>query len=185
LLRKVLAGTERSAVIVTHDLGDVFALAVRVLVFEEGQVLDGGPVAAVLAAPRSPFVARLAEINVVYGTMDSGDVMNTRWGARWRGIPAIDRAPRRGQSTVAVFAPAAVAVSRTPIHDRACNTVAATIADIDTRGPGIRIHTDEQPELSPGLAADITAQAAAQLRLTPDEQVYLSVNANHIILYRV
>jgi molybdate transport system ATP-binding protein len=182
LLRAVLAGTDRSALIVTHDLGDVLALADRVLVLEKGRIVDSGPTAAVLAAPRSSFVARLAGINVVHGTLDDGDVVQTHWGARWRGTPAVDP-PQRGQSAIAVFAPAAVAVHRTPLDDNAHITVAVTVAEIDARGPGIRIRTDQQRDGAPGLAADITSDAAAQLRLTPGEQVYFSVKADEITLH--
>jgi len=58
-----------------------------------------------------------------------------------------------------------------------------TVAEIDTRGPGIRIRADQQPDGAPGLAADIATDAAAELQLTPGEQVYFSVKAHEITLY--
>jgi molybdate transport system ATP-binding protein len=183
LLRAVLAGTGRSALIVTHDLGDVLTLADRVLVLDAGRIVDSGPTAAVLAAPRSSFVARLAGINVVFGTLDDGDVVRTHWGARWRGTPALGTPPQRGQRAVAVFTPAATTVNRAPREDNCHTTVAVTVAEVDTRGPGIRVHAEPQPDGAPGLAADLTADAAAQLRLTPGEQVYFSVRAGEITLH--
>ena len=42
-----------------------------------------------------------------------------------------------------------------------------TIAELDSRGPVIRVRADEQSDGAPGLAADITAQSAAELQLSP------------------
>ena len=69
---------------------------------------------------------------------------------------------------MALFNPAAVAVYRDkPPSPR--NTVEATVAELDSRGPVIRG--------APGLAADITAESAAELRLTPGDHVYFSEGA--------
>ena len=51
MLRQVLA--DRSAVIVTHDVLDALLLADRVLVMEDGHVVEEGPTAELLARPRS------------------------------------------------------------------------------------------------------------------------------------
>ena len=185
LLRGVLAGNGRSALMVTHDLLDVLTLADRVLVLESGHIVESGPAATVLAAPHSYFAARLAGVNVVSGALDDGGVVRTNWGARWYGRPAVDTPPERGQPTIAVFAPAAVAVYRDSPHGSPRNTVAVTVAEIDTRGPAIRIRADQQPDGAPGLAADITTDAAAELQLTPGEQVYFSVKAQEITLHPV
>jgi molybdate transport system ATP-binding protein len=183
LLRGVLAGNGRSALMVTHDLLDVLTLADRVLVLESGHIVESGPAATVLAVPRSYFAARLAGVNVVSGTLDDDGVVRTDRGARWYGRPAVDAPPERGQPTIAVFAPAAVAVYRDPPHGSPRNTVAVTVAEIDTRASGIRIRADQQPGGAPGLAADITTDAAAELQLAPGDQVYFSVKAQEITLH--
>ena len=67
VLRRVLTRDGRSAVLVTHDLLDVFTLADRVLVLEAGRIAETGPAATVLAAPRSHFGARFAGVNLVGG----------------------------------------------------------------------------------------------------------------------
>jgi molybdate transport system ATP-binding protein len=183
LLRDVLADNRRSALMVTHDLLDVLTLADRVLVLESGHIVESGPAATVLATPRSYFAAHLAGVNVVFGTLDDGGVVRTDWGGRWYGRPAVDTPPERGQPTMAVFAPAAVSVYRDPPHGSPRNTVAVTVAEIDMRGSGIRIRADQQPDGAPGLAADITTDAAAELQLTPAERVYFSVKAQEITLH--
>ena len=63
-----------------------------------------------------------------------------------------------GEPAVALFNPAAVAVYRDKPHGSPRNTVEVTIAELDSRGPAIRVRADEQPDGAPGLAADITAE---------------------------
>jgi oligopeptide/dipeptide ABC transporter ATP-binding protein len=46
-------------VLITHDLGVIAGLADRVVVMYAGQVVEEGPVAALLSAPRHPYTAAL------------------------------------------------------------------------------------------------------------------------------
>jgi molybdate transport system ATP-binding protein len=61
--------------------------------------------------------------------------------------------------------------------------VAVAVAELDARGPAVRVRTVEQPDGAPGLAADITADSAAELRLTPGDRVYFSVKAQEVALH--
>jgi molybdate transport system ATP-binding protein len=88
-----------------------------------------------------------------------------------------------GQPAVAVFTPAAVAVYRDKPHGSPRNTVEVTVAELDSRGPAIRVRADEQPDGAPGLAADITAESAAELRLAPRDRVYFSVKAQEVTVH--
>ena len=181
LLRNTLSRDGRSAVLITHDLIDVLALADRVLILESGTVVETGSVASVLAAPRSHFGARFAGVNLVSGTAGPGGALKTEWGAAWHGSPAQDVVV--GQHAVAVFSPAAVAVYRDKPHGSPRNTLEVTVAELDSMGPAIRVRTDEQPDGAPGLAADITGESAAELRLAPGERVYFSVKAQEITVH--
>lgn len=180
LLGRVLARDGRSAVLITHDLVDVLTLADKVLVLEEGRVVEKGSTAAVLTAPRSKFGARLAGVNLVAGAAGPQGVLTTPWGVAWHGVAEPDSVT--GQSAVALFSPAAVAVYRDKPHGSPRNTVAVTVAELDIRGPAIRVRAEEQPDGAPGLAADITADSAAELRLAPGERVYFSVKAQEVTL---
>ena len=181
VLRAVLTREGRCAVLITHDLLDVIALADRVVVLESGRIVEAGPAAAVLAAPRSRFGARLAGVNLVIGTAGADGVLTTAWGTAWHGRPAADVVT--GRPAVAVFSPAAVAVYRDAPHGSPRNTVAVTVADVDTRGPAVRVRADEQPDGGPGLAADITAESGNELRLMPGERVYFSVKAQEVVVH--
>jgi molybdate transport system ATP-binding protein len=180
LLSRVLVRDGRSAVLITHDLVDVLTLADRVIILEGGRIVENGSTAAVLATPRSKFGARFAGVNLVIGTAGPGGVLTTPWGLAWHGVSGPGTVV--GRPTVALFLPAAVAVYRDNPHGSPRNTVEVTVAELDSRGPAIRVRAEEQPDGAPGLAADITAGSAAELRLAPGERVYFSVKAQEVTL---
>ncbi|OBA89777.1 molybdenum ABC transporter ATP-binding protein [Mycobacteriaceae bacterium 1482268.1] len=184
LLRDTLTRDGRAAVLVTHDILDVLTLADRVLVLESGRVAESGSAASVLAAPRSRFGARLAGVNLVSGTAGPDGALDTAWGTAWHGSPAAEVVV--GQAAVAVFPPAAVAVYRDEPHGSPRNTVEVVVAEVDaSRGATLRVRADEQPDGAPGLAADITARAAAELGVAPGERVYFSVKAQEVAVHPV
>lgn len=183
LLRHTLSRDSRSAVLITHDVLDVLTLADRVLVLESGRVAETGSAASVLAAPRSHFGARFAGVNLVNGTVGRDGVLTTEWGTAWHGTPAADLV--EGQAAVAVFPPAAVAVYRDKPHGSPRNTIEVVVAELDSRGSALRVRADEQPDGAPGLAADITAESAAELRVTPGERVYFTVKAQEVAVHQV
>jgi molybdate transport system ATP-binding protein len=180
LLSRVLVRDGRSAVLITHDLVDVLTLADTVLILEDGRIVEKGSTAAILGAPRSRFGARFAGVNLVIGTAGPDGVLTTQQGRAWHGVSGPDTAV--GQPAVALFSPAAVAVYRDEPHGSPRNTMAVTVAELDSRGPAIRVRAEEQPDGVPGIAADITADSAAELRLTPGERVYFSVKAQEVTL---
>jgi molybdate transport system ATP-binding protein len=183
VLRTVVNRDRRAVILITHDLLDVFTLADRVLVIESGKIAEIGSVANVLAAPRSHFGARIAGVNLVNGTIGVDGTLHAVSGAHWHGTPAEELTA--GQGAIAMFPPAAVAVFRDQPHGSPRNTVAVTVAELDGRGPAVRVRGVDQPDGAPGLAADITVDAAAELRLTPGEQVWFSAKAQAVALYPV
>ncbi len=180
VLRNVVTRERRTTVLVTHDLLDVFALADRVVVLESGKVAEIGRTAEVLAAPRSRFGARIAGVNLIRGTLGADSALHTRWGDRWHGTG--DDGIGAGQDVVAVFSPAAVAVYRAVPPGSPRNAVAVTVAELEVRGAVIQVRAAAQPDGAPGLAADITAEAAAELRLTVGEPAWFCVKAQEVTL---
>lgn len=68
-------------------------------------------------------------------------------------------------------------------HGSPRNTVEVVIAELDGRGPAIRVRAERQPDGSPGLAADITAESAADLRLGPGQRVYFTVKSQEVSIH--
>src|SRR5208337_880531 len=174
-----------AVILITHDLLDVFTLADRVLVLESGKISEIGPVPDVLTAPRSHFGARIAGINLVNGTIAPDGSLHARSGARWHATPTPEQRDQLspGQNAIAVFPPTAVAVYREQPHGSPRNTVEVTVAEMDIRGSAVLVRGDQQSDGAPGLAAEITVDAASELRLTPGERVWFSVKAHEVALY--
>lgn len=181
VLRRVLGLNGRSSILVTHDLLDVVTLADRVIVLDAGRIVEAGPTATVLAAPRSGFGARFAGVNLVAGRAESDTAMMTAWGHRWHG--RCDDGVVPGDPVVATFHPSAVGVYRAEPHGSPRNTVEVMVAELDGRGPAIRVRGDAQPDGGPGLSADVTAESAAQLRIGPGERAFFTVKAQEVSIH--
>lgn len=179
LLRAVLRDAGRTAVIVTHDLLDTLAIADTVAVIDNGRVVESGPVRSVLTAPRSDFAARLAGVNLTPGVVTAPGVVRTPWGTHVHGVGDV----ATGADAIALFRPAAVAVHLQPPHGSPRNVIAVTIAEVDLHGAVVRIRGTAQPDGGTGLAADITASAAADLDVEPGKTVYFVVKAQEVQLH--
>jgi molybdate transport system ATP-binding protein len=179
LLRDILRANNRTAVIVTHDLLDALAIADKVAVFEGGRIVESGPVRSVLMSPRSDFGARIAGINLIPGVIGEPGVLQTAWSTTISGIG--DMSP--GAAAVALFRPTAVAIHLDAPHASPRNTIPTTIAEMDIHGTTVRVRGTDQPDGSTGLAADITAAAAADLDLAPGQNVYFVVKTQEVELH--
>jgi molybdate transport system ATP-binding protein len=181
VLRRVLAQNGRSALVVTHDILDVVTLADRVVVLDQGRIVESGSRATVLAAPRSRFGARFAGVNLVAGRAGPDGTVLTDWGAVWHGHR--ESTVEDGASVVAVFAPSAIAVYRDKPQGSPRNVVEVVVAELDSQGPAIRIRAEEQPDGAPGLAADVTAESAADLELALGDRLYFVVKSQQVAVH--
>ena len=181
VLRRVLTANSRAAVLITHDLIDVLTLADRVLVLEAGKMAEIGSVADVLAAPRSGFGARIAGVNLVRGVLIEPGALRAASQSVWHGHTTEGLAA--GQDVVAVFSPAGVAVYREQPHGSPRNRVHVRITAIEVNGAVVRVRAEEQTDGAAALAADITPDAIAELRLQVGEQVWFTVKTQAVGLY--
>ncbi|KNB51238.1 ABC transporter ATP-binding protein [Streptomyces caatingaensis] len=80
-LRSLFGRLGTTVLAVTHDQGEAFALADRVVIMRDGRVAQTGTPLEVWRRPASEFVARfLGFENVVRGTVAGGGVADTVWG---------------------------------------------------------------------------------------------------------
>lgn len=189
VLRQVFTAGARPVLLITHDVLDVLALADRVMVLDGGRVVEVGSVGRVLAAPRSGFGARIAGLNLVRGVRVGPGLLRTPTGQVWHGTEAYQPVDElagdlaTGADAVAVFAPAAVAVFRQQPQGSPRNSVSAPIAEIEASGPVVRVRMGEQDDGTPGLAADVTVDAVADLRLIVGERVWFTVKTQGVTLH--
>lgn len=183
VLREVLTSprpSPRPAVLVTHDLLDVLGIADRVLVLEGGAVAESAPVAEFLAVPRSRFGARMAGVNVVRGVL-TGPTTVYSAGQLWHGVPAESLAA--GSEVLAVFPPASVALYPERPRGSPRNCVEVRITDLDATGGVVRVRGADQSDGAPGLAADVTPDAVAELRLEVGNTVWMVVKTQSVSLH--
>jgi molybdate transport system ATP-binding protein len=171
-LRRLLDG--RSAVLVTHDVLDALLLADRVVVIEDGRVVEDGPSSTVLTRPRSAFAARIAGLNMVAGTWRDGAVHGAA-GVLVAGLPT-DPAPAPGSPAVAVFRPNAVSVFAEPPGGSPRTSLPVVVTELEPHGDQVRVRAGD-------LAAEITVHAAADLDLAPGSRVVFNVKASEVVVY--
>jgi molybdate transport system ATP-binding protein len=182
LLRAVLRDPDspRTALVVTHDLIDALTLADRVLVLDDGRIVEDGPARTVLSQPRSAFAARIAGVNLISGRV-AADGLTGSAGTEIHGMLDPDCTP--GGSAVAVFSPQAVAVHLTEPTGSPRNHLPVTVTELEPRGEIVRVHASGLGTEATALIADITAASAADLDLVPGKAVFLAVKATEVTIY--
>lgn len=180
VLRRVL--TDRSTIMVTHDVLDALLLCERIVVLDHGRVAESGTTDGVLRHPRTEFTAGLAGLNLVRGSYrDNG--IDTDRGLRIEGLAVNDdeSAMEVGSPAAAVFAPGAVSVFESAPHGSPRNNLVVTIVEVaPTRDLVVVSGHTPQGQV---VAADVTVRAVADMDLYPGKQVVFSVKAASVTIY--
>ncbi|MFF0055916.1 ABC transporter permease [Streptomyces microflavus] len=172
-LRRHLAEFGGVCLIVTHDPVEAVSLADRVLVLDDGRVLQDEPPAEVTRHPRSPWVARMLGRNAWPGTA-TADGLQLAGGGRL--VVAEPLAP--GTEALAVIAPEAVSVHREKPTGSPRNVWPGTVREITSGGSRLRLLITS--DRAPDLVAEITPQAAAELRIADGTEVWTGVKATEV-----
>jgi molybdate transport system ATP-binding protein len=165
-LHRHLIDNPGATLLVTHDPLDALVLADRLVIIEDGLVVQEGDAATITAQPRTDYVARLVGLNLYRGTADGHTV---HIGDRLT-LTVAD--PLQGDAFVA-FAPSAVALHRHQPDGSPRNTWPATITGLQRHGDNLRVQLDGPIP----VAADITPAAAAHLQLAPGQRAWVAVKA--------
>ncbi|HEV7146850.1 MAG TPA: ABC transporter ATP-binding protein [Pedococcus sp.] len=133
----VTRDTGATAVYITHDQSEAFALADRIGVLHAGQIEQYGPPEEIYHRPRTPFVAKFTGVSgTLHGRVDGrrGDYVHIRCGSHQLTCRAAG--PLRPGDTVKVLirpAATALALSDAAVIARA---LTGTVIDIAYRGRG-------------------------------------------------
>lgn len=169
-LRGHLADFGGVCLIVTHDPVEAVSLADRVLVLEDGRVLQDEPPTEVTRHPRSPWVARMLGRNAWPGTA-TADGLALEGGGH---LVVAEPLPA-GTEALAVIAPEAVSVHRERPTGSPRNVWPGTVREITSGGSRLRLLITSAE--APDLVAEITPGAAADLGIADGSTVWTSVKA--------
>jgi len=176
-LARHLAEFDGVSLLVTHDAMDTLTVANRVLVLDEGRVVQEGTPAEVAQQPQTEHVARLMGLNVLRGR-GSGTVVRLGDGSE-----VVTTTEADGEVN-ACFGPEAVTLTVDEPVGSARNRWRGTVTSAVPHGVAVRVHLDTPS--GPGtLIADVTLASAAELRLVPGRHVWASVKATEVSVYGV
>jgi molybdate transport system ATP-binding protein len=161
-------------VIVTHDPLEAASLAERIVVLEDGCVTQEGSFAEVSSRPRTPWIARMAGLNLLRGSV-SGGVLHLDGGS------TLTVATEVTGPALATIQPRAVAIYRDPPEGSPRNVLRCLVGGVDREGDRWRIRLDGDIP----LVAEVTPAATAELRLAEGGDVYAVVKATEIDVYPV
>jgi len=167
-----LAGFRGTRVLVTHDPLEAAALAGRLLVVEEGRLVQSGTPAEVTARPRSRYVADLVGVNLLRGAASGGLVTLPGGGA----VAVAD--PAEGE-VFAVIHPRAVALHRRHPEGTPRNVWRGEAAGLESLGDRARVRVEGPFP----LVAEVTTASVAELKLAEGGPVWASVKATEVSVY--
>lgn len=166
-LRATLRELGLPALVVTHDFVDAAALAERVGVLVDGQLVQVGRADELIAAPVSPFVARFAGGNVLHGVARrAGSLTAVELDDRTI-VFSTDEA--EGEVAAVVY-PWELTLARAVPSDSAQNHVQAEVTTVVPVANRVRVTVG-------AVTAEVTAESAARLKVREGDLLVASWKA--------
>ena len=171
-LRRQLESFDGVRLVVTHDPVEAMAMADRLVILEQGRVLQSGSPTEVAQRPRSRYVADLVGVNLYRGrardnviALDGGGSLTMAEGA--------------DGDVFAVVHPRTVALYRTRPDGTPRNVWEGRASNLDLEGDRVRVRL----EGSPSIVAEITPAAVRDLGLDRGDTVWIGVKATEVDVY--
>ncbi len=158
--------------LVTHDPLDAMVLADRIVILENGRVVQEGAPREVVRQPRTDYVAHLVGLNFYRGVARGTEVRLDGGGTLTIAEPA------DGPVHV-VFPPSAVSLFTEKPAGSPRNTWRATVSGVEQHAHTTRVDLGG----SPAVLADVTTATVAELRLQPGHGLWVSLKATEIHTY--
>jgi molybdate transport system ATP-binding protein len=179
-LRRHLVDFPGPVLMVTHDPLEAMVMTDRLLVIEDGCVVQHGTPAEVARRPATQYVARLVGLNLYPGTLDATDgSVQLAAGGSLTAAPTAALPTARTDVLVALR-PSAISIhTERPAHGSPRNVWAGTITGLELLTDRVRAQVDGHPS----ALVDLTPAAVADLDLRPGLPVWLSAKATEIDVY--
>jgi molybdate transport system ATP-binding protein len=167
-LQELLREVRLPTLLVTHDFEDAAALADRIGVVLDGELLQVGTATELVLEPADPFVASLTGSVLLPGRARPGPDGLTE--VELDDGTLVFSAERGSGRVGVVLHPWEITLARSAPNDSARNHLRAPIAALVPDGDRVRVRVGP-------LTAEITAAAARELELTPGVTVVASFKA--------
>lgn len=177
-LRLRLSG--RTAVLVTHDVVDLWTLADRIVVLDSGRVVEAGPTESLLARPASAFLARVCGRNLLAGVAVDPATLRIGDDLLIQGRADPEQPPVAGGRALASIPPAAIALYAAPPSGSPRNVMRGTVTGVESRGDIALVGLDIG---GVAIQAEVTAAAVADLAVRPGIALHAAVKATQVRLY--
>jgi molybdate transport system ATP-binding protein len=176
-LSRIQRLTGTTIIQITHHLDDVFALANRIAIMREGQLVQAGETSDVFLHPVDTFVAEFLGIgNIIRG--DSSQTGNIACITSGTG-PVFYAASSIFGEVVATLHAEDVILSQEPFASSARNCLPGTVSEVIPFGSTVRVILD----VGFPLTALLTRESCRDLHLEPGCRVYATFKASavHVI----
>jgi molybdate transport system ATP-binding protein len=183
-LRRHLGSFGGPSLLVTHDPLEAMVLTDRLLVLEDGQVVQQGTPAEVARRPASQYVARLVGLNLYSGVLGSDSAVTLQHsgadGTAGGGVLHAAASGPSGGRVLLALRPSAISLhTERPRHASPRNVWPGTVTGVELLTDRVRV----QVAGSPPALVDVTPDAVAELDLAAGAPVWLSAKATEIECY--
>ena len=179
LLRRHLEFFPGPVVVVTHDPLEAMVLCDRLLVLEDGRVVQEGTPAQVARHPATDYVARLVGLNLYAGRLAPSRTSVVLDGGGELAVTPTPEAVADGRVLVGLRPSAITLHTARPERASVRNVWPGTVESLELLTDRVRVNV----EGAPSALVDVTAGAVAELRLEPGQSVWLSAKATETDAY--
>jgi len=171
-LKRHLASFQGIRLMVTHDPLEAVALADRLIVMEQGRLVQTGTPAEVTERPRSQYVADLVGVNLLRGEARHG-LVKVASGS------VVLAASAESGDVFAVIHPRAVSIHRRRPEGSPRNVWPGRASNIELMGNRVRVRIDGEVP----VVAEVTPAALNELDLVEGGEVWISFKATEVGVY--
>lgn len=165
-----------TTLLVSHDPLDALALADRIVVLQDGRIVQDAQPGVITRRPATPYVARLMGLNLYAGHQDPVTGTVTLDGGGHLTGPVVPGAAR----VLLALRPSAITAHRErPGELSSRNVWPGRVTELQLLGDRVRVAVDGQP----AALVDLTPAAVHELGLGVGSPIWLSAKATEVEAY--